>query len=497
MEKEKVKNSLNGSLSGNFYRYPDSLRFSRDLAFFIAKDLKHKYLGIIGPREKIGESGLTEQVSGDINTSRTSDDYIIRLYKRNNNNLNILYAIFPELYPVPLGMDTSFGFGDRLGLANAAHIRVIKKQKGILPVLAQQSVRELLKTGKDFGTVISNSVWNIMQEGYVGRWGADADHIKDKEYFIKAVEAGMTMFTLDTSDYLDEKALNMSKSKISEIYDLETDNMKNMLERYHGKKVEIDGFLIDFDEETVIRLALVYGKALDFSKDIFNFLSDRLDSFDYEVSFDETNTVTTPEAHFFIVNEMQRSEVDFTSLALRFPGTFEKGIDYLGNIEEFDESIRIHSLISRKIGGYKLSLHSGSDKLSIYPSFARHTRGIFHIKTSGTSWLEEVRLAAFSDPKFFKELFGIAYNTFDENKKAYHVGLDKDTLPDSLEDVKNEKLPERLGDNDLRRMFHIAYGAILGREKERMIELIFQNEQKHYDYLLKNFTRHFDALKNC
>ena len=108
----------------------------------------------------------------------------------------MLLNIFPELYPTPLGTNTSFGFGDRLGIANAAHIRIVKKQKGILPVLAQQSVRELLKTGKEFRDVLAQSMWNIIQEGYGGKWGADADHIKERKYFIEAVEAGMTMYTL-------------------------------------------------------------------------------------------------------------------------------------------------------------------------------------------------------------------------------------------------------------------------------------------------------------
>ncbi len=481
------------TLPEDLYIYLESLRFSGDLAFFTVKDLNYKYLGVIGPRQKIEERGLTEQVAKDTLTKSTSG-YIIKLYKRNDKNLEILFNIFPELYPVPLGTETSFGFGDRLGLANAAHIKAVKKQKRIIPVLAQQSVRELSKTGKDFRTVISNSVWNIIQEGYMGIWGADADHIKERKYFIKAVKAGMTMYTLDTSDYLDEKVLNMSAAQIRENYDIDVDNIKEIRKNYLDKKIEIDGFTLDFDEDTVIRLALTYGRALEFTDEIYMFLSEKLDAFDYEVSFDETKTTTTPEAHYFIVNEMRRKGTGFTSLALRFPGTFEKGIDYLGNIEEFDESIRIHGLINRKMGGYKLSLHSGSDKLSIYPSFVRHTRGIFHIKTSGTSWLEEVRCIASVDPAFFRKLFTTAHDTFNENKKAYHVDLDKEVLPASLNDKSDKELPGMLDDVDLRRMFHIAYGAILERKKEKLFNIIFQNEQKHYDYLLKNFNRHFNAL---
>ncbi len=443
----------------------------------------------------ISETGFSGRIERDFPTGGL-DEYIIGLFNRDDKNLKKLVDQFPGLSPSPLGTDTSFGFGDRLGIANAAHIRIIRKQKGIIPILAQQSVRELLKTGKDFNTTVKQSIWNIFQEGYEGKWGADADHIKEKEYFIKAVEAGMTMYTLDTSDHLDEKILKMTDSMIRERYQIDTGYMKDIFKEYLGKKIKIDGYNLEFDEDTLIVLSLVYGKALEFTNDIFGFLSSKLDSFDYEVSFDETNTVTTPEAHYFIANELKRANIGFTSLALRFPGIFEKGIDYIGDIEGFNSSIRIHASICRELGDYKLSLHSGSDKLSIYPSFAKNTQGVFHIKTSGTSWLEAVRLVSSADTLFFRKLYQIAFDTFDENKKAYHVDLDKRDLPDSIKDIEDKDLPGLLDDRDLRRMFHISYGEILEKEGEQLMKLLFENENAHYDYLIKNFDNHFDALKD-
>ena len=494
MQRENIKNSLLRTLSGNNFVYPDSIRSARNLTCFISKDSHKKYLGILEPEKMIRKSDFVDQIGSNI-SAESINGYIIRLFKRSDKNLNKLLNIFPELSPSPLGTDTSFGFGDRLGIANAAHIRAIKKQKTLLPVLAQQSVRELSKTEKNFKIIVAQSIWNILQEGYKGKWGADADHIKERKHFVKAVEAGMTMYTLDTSEHLDETVLNITSTRIKENYRLDTEYMKGIIKDYLDRKIEINGNVLDFNEDTVIRLALVYGKALKFTEEIFQFLSGKLDVFDYEVSFDETNTITTPEAHYFIVNELRRSNIDFTSLALRFPGTFEKGIDYRGNIEEFDRSINLHSLICRKLGNYKLSLHSGSDKLSIYPSFARNTQGVFHIKTSGTSWLEAVRLAASVDPDFFRELYRIAIDTFDDNKKAYHVDLDKSILPNSIKNVEDKNLPCILDDQDLRRVFHIAYGAILKREKEQLMKLLFENEQTHYDYLLRNFKKHFDALR--
>ena len=82
------------------------------------------------------------------------------------------------------------------------------------------------------------------------------------------------------------------------------------------------------------------------------------------------------------------------SLAPRFIGEFEKGVDYKGDLKAFEKSLADHAAIAKKLGPYKLSLHSGSDKLSIYPAFARATAGLWHVKTAGTSYLEAVRAVA-------------------------------------------------------------------------------------------------------
>lgn len=494
--KTNINKSIRQAISDDLYIYPDSLRPVGDLTFFILKGPEKRFLGVIGPSEELNAAGFTGRLSTKIDAGG-GKGYAVGLYEQNEKNLDIILELIPSLKPVPLGTGTSFGFGDRLGIANAAHKRAVKKQKApILPVLAQQSVRELLKTGKDFKKVVYNSLWSVIQEGYQGKWGADADHIKDREYFVKAEDAGMTMFTLDTSDHLDEDVIGMSPEQIRGRYDLDSGYIKTVKERYLGKEIKIGGSNISFDEDIVIRLALVYGKALDFARDIFQFLSGKLKTFDYEVSFDETGTVTSPHAQYFIASEMHENDIDFSSLALRFPGTFEKGIDYLGDIDEFEKSIKIHSQISRMIGGYKLSLHSGSDKLSIYPIFARHTQGVFHIKTSGTSWLEEVRIGAAVDPSFFKELYKIAYDTFEENKKAYHVNLDIADLPEKIDKKYENDMPGIMSLPDIRRMFHIAYGAILDQKGKRLFGILYQNESMHYDYLLENFGSHFKALKN-
>ena len=90
------------------------------------------------------------------------------------------------------------------------------------------------------------------------------------------------------------------------------------------------------------------------------------------------------------------------SLAPRYIGDFEKGVDYKGDVAALERSLRDHAAIAEMLGPYKLSLHSGSDKLSIYPALARATKGRFHVKTAGTSYLEALRVVARHDAGLFR-----------------------------------------------------------------------------------------------
>jgi hypothetical protein len=76
-------------------------------------------------------------------------------------------------------------------------------------------------------------------------------------------------------------------------------------------------------------------------------------------------------------------------------------VDYIGDVDAFEADFAIHAAIARHFGPYKLSLHSGSDKYSIYPAAVRQTRGLVHLKTAGTSYLEALHTIAAVDPPFF------------------------------------------------------------------------------------------------
>src|SRR6185369_2546290 len=117
-----------------------------------------------------------------------------------------------------------------------------------------------------------------------------------------------------------------------------------------------------------------------------------------EMSVDESETVTTLAEHIYIANELKRLGVRWVSLAPRYVGHFEKGVDYIGDLKGFAESFRNHLAVSRTFGPYKLSLHSGSDKFSIYPIAAEIAGSLVHLKTAGTSYLEALRAIAQINP---------------------------------------------------------------------------------------------------
>src|SRR5690606_10340866 len=126
--------------------------------------------------------------------------------------------------------------------------------------------------------------------------------------------------------------------------------------------------------------------------------------------------------------------VKLVSLAPRYIGDFEKGIDFKGDLATFERSLADHAAIARQLGPYKLSLHSGSDKLSIYSIFARVTRGLLHVKTAGTSYLEALRGVGRHEAKLLREIVTFSRNCFDRDKATYHVSaaLDKVAPADAI-----------------------------------------------------------------
>ena len=166
------------------------------------------------------------------------------------------------------------------------------------------------------------------------------------------------------------------------------------------------------------RAAVKYGRAIAHVSLLYQHLVQVSDnrSWEVEVSVDETETPTTPAEHVFWARELTRLGVHWVSLAPRFVGTFEKGVDYIGDLTAFAQDVALHAAIARAYGPYKLSLHSGSDKFSIYDICVEATRGLVHLKTAGTSYLEALRTIGELDPPLLREIYAFACQHYEADR---------------------------------------------------------------------------------
>jgi hypothetical protein len=243
-----------------------------------------------------------------------------------------------------------------------------------------------------------------------------------------------------------------------------------------------------FEAETLMRATVKYGKAIQHAAAMFSLLSQIKDEFDFEVSVDETDSPTTPLEHFFIANELTRSGVKFTSLAPRFIGRFEKGVDYIGDLNALDVELAKHAAVTKYFGTYKLSLHSGSDKFSVYPLIAKHWGERIHVKTAGTSYLEALRVLSTHAPDLFLQIYALGRERYEIDKRTYHVSAQLDHLPSS------DDLPSLLNDFHVRQMWHVTFGSALARFGRELKEALGKSETEYVEGLQAHFEKHLRLL---
>jgi hypothetical protein len=424
----------------------------------------------------------------------------------NAANLDVLRGLLPWLRPRPLGTRTSAGFGDRLGLATPGHVMALRAAGGgLAPVFAQQSIREMERTGRSPKEVLDDATCGVFAEGWREGFGADADHLKTAEDVDACVAAGYTFFTFDPGEYVYDGAEAASDLRAAfnnlPWQDLE-DAPADLRRRYLGEAFEVEGHGVPFDDVSLVRAAVKYGAAVAHVARLYRHLRAAMGEgdFEVEVSVDETESPTTHAQHVYIATELQRLGVRYVSLAPRYVGRFEKGVDYIGNVADFEEDIEVHAAISRTVspdGPYKLSLHSGSDKFSVYPAFARQTRGFAHLKTAGTSYLEALRTAAALDPELFREVCDLSRTRYEEDRASYHVSASLERVVDSRE-VPDEELPALLERFDEREILHVTFGSVLKEAhfRDRLLRLLREHPENYAVGLEKHFLRHLEPFAN-
>ncbi len=431
--------------------YPDSIHTIRDKVIFAISDHQIDYL-ILEGHDAMG-------FIGELITVGSYQAYKLPL---THHNATILRSYFAFTNPIPvLRKPRSFGLGDRLGIAGEGHLRVFKACDAY-PVLAQQSMRELTLTKRSYEDVLDAASYAVFKYGYHDGFGADGDHLKKMEDIEHVLKLGYTMITLDCSDYIKNDVLTLTDDEIRTRVTLSDDLKK----RYLVNNVNIEGHLIHFSEIDLMRACYVYRDAIEYTTKVYEkFFKHQTYQANLELSIDETMTPTKPVEHYFVANELRHRGVVLDTLAPRFCGEFQKGVDYIGDLNQFERELQVHAAIARHFD-YKLSIHSGSDKFSIFSIIGKHTQGIFHIKTAGTNWLEAMRLVAIKDPDLYREIHAFALESFAEAKKLYHVTTDLTKIP-SLSTLKDDDLPKLFQMNDARQLIHITYGAILTAESHQ------------------------------
>jgi hypothetical protein len=459
-----------------------------------------------GQRLAILAPSGSQVLSGFEGGSSATGDRTLLLGPMSAANLEALRDLMPWLRPRPLGTRTSAGFGDRLGLATPGHVRALRAAGGgLAPIFAQQSIREMERTGRSPREVLDDATWGAFAEGWQEGSGADADHLKTAEDVDSCVAAGYSFFTFDPGEYVDDEAETADASALRSSLealpwqDLE-DVQADLKRRYLERAFQAEGHEVGFDDHSLALAAVKYGAAVAHVARLYRHLQSAMgdEDFEVEVSVDETESPTTHAQHVYIATELRRLGVRWVSLAPRYVGRFEKGVDYIGDVTEFEEDIEVHAAIARTVspgGPYKLSLHSGSDKFSIYPAFVRQTRGLAHLKTAGTSYLEALRTVSALDPVFFREIYAFARGRYEEDRASYHVSASTDRAPDSVGDAELQALLESFG---AREILHVTFGSVLqeARFRDRLLGLLREHPEHYAAGLERHFLLHLEPFAN-
>ena len=410
--------------------------------------------------------------------------------------------------PVPLGLRRSFGFGDRLGLATPGHLTAAK-QFDFAPIFAQQSIREMSRTQRSPEEVMAAAQGALDRAGYEKPWGADADHLKTPEDVRRTADAGFCFFTIDPSEFVNDQADHLPGPELeSSVAALETSGAlpdPGWKEYYLGQAFEVsDGLSLRFTREALFRAATKYARAIGRTAVMSGAIQQACGEkpFEIEVSVDETDSATSPLEHLFYGLELKRRLVKVVSLAPRFPGDFEKGIDYRGDLASFEATLEQHAAIARFCGPYKISVHSGSDKFSAYPIIGRVCGDLLHVKTAGTSYLEALRVAARVAPELFAQIACYCRSRFETDRASYHISTTQAevaALPGFSGPTEEPMyLDHRVG----RQLLHVCFGSVLtagqddqGRPfKSRLVELLHDHADLHASLIEKHFVKHLSLL---
>jgi len=406
----------------------------------------------------------------------------------------------------------SIGLGDRFGHQGSPQLRAIMdaSSKGIdITPVWNKSNREHTIIGTNPADVRLEADTVTKMAGFNKPYFVDADHINldTVDRFIDSSD----FFTIDVASYIGKKA-----------EEKEIEEFLSSVSKYTGR-LTIPGTKLSFStpEPLVREIAGKYLFAAIKARDIYSKIekSKGKGNFITEVSMDEVPQPQTPVELFFILKMLASENIPLQTIAPKFSGRFNKGVDYVGNTdifkEEFESDLLIIDYAVKEFGlpeNLKMSIHSGSDKFAIYPVIGslirKYDKGI-HLKTAGTTWLEEVIGLAESGGEgleFARDVYIKSLEKIDELTAPYADVIDINVSSLPSKNVVSKWSAEEYADSlrhnqdnkrynpNMRQLVHVAY-KLAADKKNEYFRLLDANEKIISGCVYENiYNRHICRL---
>ena len=404
----------------------------------------------------------------------------------------------------------TIGVGDRFGHQAKSQlqacVKLAKNGIDVIPVW-NKSNREHSFIGSEPQSVFDSAQAAVEALGWERGWHVDADHI-NMDTVDKYLDCS-DFFTIDVADSIGQAP--------------EGDAVKTFVEKHPELvgSVSIEGIdePIEITREYVEEVAGKYLSAVAEAAKIYRHIESKKDEFIAEVSMDETDAPQTPPELLIILAALADEGVQLQTIAPKFTGRFNKGVDYVGDLAQFEKEFNDDlAVIAHAIAKYglpenlKLSVHSGSDKFSIYPIIGnaiRRTGAGVHVKTAGTTWLEELIGLAEAGGEglaLSKEIYANALENVDAMCEPYASVIDIDSakLPavDEVNDWSGDQYANALRhvqehpefNQHFRQLLHIAF-KLAAKEGARYTDLLKANAEVVGKNVTENlYDRHFKRL---
>lgn len=325
----------------------------------------------------------------------------------------------------------SMGIGDRFAQQGSAQLAAFQKLATadgvVVAPVWNKSNREHSIIGTHPDSVLQEAQNAVAAAQWPHAWHVDADHINLKN--VDAFIASSDFFTLDVADFIGETLCESEIGAFIARHEelLGEQSVPGLSQPLTLTRDEVAEYL-RASLFAVRQAARLYRHIVEVRGNA-NFVT--------ELSMDETNLPQTPGMLYVILAAAAAEGIPVQTIAPKFSGRFNKGVDYVGDVElfarEFEDDVCVLHAAAQRFGlptTLKLSVHSGSDKFSLYHHIARiiakHGAGL-HLKTAGTTWLEEViglAAAGGSGLSLAKEIYALALPRFDELCQPYATVID-------------------------------------------------------------------------